>query len=148
MDDQQHKDGYPWTWEPAAAVALGLATIAVLSLQLGRTAALLVTGSGTWWPAPEQLITSTWGITQGHLDAGLPNVIHDATAPPWLAWTLAAVFALALSTAGGWLLWRLRGHGAMKGMATTDQANQLLGVARLRKNRRIIRPDLYGRGLS
>lgn len=146
MDDHQHKDAYPWTWEPAAAAAVVLACIGVLSIQLGRSAALLVSGAGITWPAPHQLLTSTWGITQGNLTAGLPNTITQA-AQTELAWLLTGLIAAALCTGTGWLLWRLLGRTSAKGMATTEQATQLLGLARLRKNRRIIRPDLYGRTL-
>lgn len=144
MDDQQHKDTYPWTWEPAAAAGVVLACIGVLSIQLGRSAALLVSGAGITWPAPQQLLTSTWGITQGNLTAGLPNTITQA-AQTELAWLLAALIAAALCAGTGWLLWRLRGHASAKGMATSEQATQLLGLARLRQNRRMIRPDLYAR---
>ncbi|TRY19414.1 hypothetical protein FOJ82_00405 [Tessaracoccus rhinocerotis] len=143
MDDYQHKDAYPWTWEPAAAAAVVLGCIGVLSLQLGRSTALLVSGAGIWWPAPQQLLISTWGISQGNLAAGLPNTV-TTTSQNELAWILAALFAAVMCAGGGWLLWRLRGHASAKGMASTEQATQLLGLVRLRKSRRIIRPDVYG----
>jgi hypothetical protein len=40
--------------------------------------------------------------------------------------------------------WRYLGPGAAIGMATRVEAGAVLGVARLRKARRVIRPDLYG----
>ena len=51
-------------------------------------------------------------------------------------------YKAALLAGCGWLVWRIRG-GGFKGMATPGQAEQLLGLGRLRRNRALIRPDLY-----
>jgi hypothetical protein len=37
------------------------------------------------------------------------------------------------------------GPGRTRGVATGAEAEQLLGVARLRRSRKIVRPDLYGK---
>jgi len=37
------------------------------------------------------------------------------------------------------------GPGRMKGMATRGEADKLLGLTLLRRNRALIRPDLYGK---
>ena len=141
IHDAQHNDGYPWTWEPAALTGILLIIIGILAVQIGRTTALIITGSGLWWPTSQYLVTSSWAILAGDTNAGLPT--HVAlTAPMWLVWTTAALAAAVMGGGSGWLLWRLRG-GAVNGMATTDQAQHFLGLRRLRLTRGIIRPDLY-----
>jgi hypothetical protein len=37
------------------------------------------------------------------------------------------------------------GPARMKGMASSVEAVRLLGITRLRKNRAVVRPDLYGK---
>ncbi|RMB57849.1 hypothetical protein EAX62_15460 [Tessaracoccus antarcticus] len=144
MKDAQHEDGYPWTWEPAALTGILLLIIGILAVQIGRTAALLFTGSGLWWPTSEHLVTSCWAILRGNTTAGLPT--HTAVGSPmWLVWTMTAAAAAAMCGTSGWALMRLRGR-AIKGMATADQAQHLLGLRRLRLTRGIIRPDLYPKG--
>lgn len=141
MNDTQHQDGYPWTWEPAALTAILLLVIGILAIQIGRTTALLITGAGLLWPSSQHLVTSSWAILGGDTTAGLPT--HTAVgASMWLVWTMAALSAGLMCGATGFAVWRLRG-GTAKGMATTNQAHHLLGLRRLRQTRRIIRPDLY-----
>ncbi|RMB57241.1 hypothetical protein [Tessaracoccus antarcticus] len=141
MNDTQHQDGYPWTWEPAALTAILLLIIAVLAMQIGRTTALLISGAGLLWPTSRHVVTSIGGIIGGDTTAGLPSYV-ETLAPMWLVWTMAALAAAVMCGATGWAVWRLRGR-AVKGMASTDQARHLLGLRRLRRTRRIIRPDLY-----
>ncbi len=141
MNDAQHKDGFPWTWEPAAFTGILLLIIGILAVQIGRTTALLITGEGLWWPTSEHLVTSSWAILNGETTAGLPAHVTASTSM-WLVWSLAALAAAIMCGGTCWGVWRLRG-GAVKGMATTDQAHHLLGLQRLRLNRGIIRPDLY-----
>jgi hypothetical protein len=44
------------------------------------------------------------------------------------------------------VVWAARrwGPGRVQGMATAAEAEQLLGVSRLRRNAAVVRPDLYG----
>ena len=141
MNDTQHQDGYPWTWEPAALTGILLLTLGILAVQIGRTTALLITGAGLLWPTNQHLVTSIAGIIGGDTTAGIPSYV-EAPAPMWLVWMMAALSATVIYGATGWAVWRLRG-GTVKGMATTDQAHHLLGLRRLRQTRSIIRPDLY-----
>ena len=141
INDAQHNDGYPWTWEPAALTGTLLLIIGILAVQIGRTTALIITGSGLWWPTSQQLVTSSWAILGGDTTAGLPSQVAAST-PMWLAWTIAALAATVMSGGSGLVLWRLR-DDRVKGMATTEQAQHLLGLRRLRLTRGIIRPDLY-----
>ncbi len=60
INDAQHNDGYPWTWEPAALTGTLLLIIGILAVQIGRTTALFITGSGLWWPTSQHLVTSSW----------------------------------------------------------------------------------------
>lgn len=141
IDEAQHQDGYPWTWEPAALTGILLSIIGILALQIGRSSALLITGAGAWWPDTQFVVTSSWAILTGDTTAGLPT--HTAAdTPMWLVWTMTAVAAAIMCGGCGWAVWHLRG-GTVKGMATTHQANHLLGLRRLRKTRSLIRPDLY-----
>lgn len=141
----QHDDSYPWTWEPAAAALAALGVAGILSLQIGRALALAIAGHGWLWPASSFLITSSWGIITGNLTAGLPP-LQGTCAPPWFAWTAAAMIFVA-TTAGLFVVAvRWRASIVHKGMADTTQAERLLGLSRLKTHRAVIRPDLYRTG--
>lgn len=140
MRDTQHEEGYAWTWEPAAAIALLAIVSAWLSVQAGRSVALFVTGQGWWWPNDQAAFSSTWGIIVGDVYAGLPI---NGGSGPILAWILALVILAGFGYAIGYITIRIIGSQKDKGFASRAHAEELLGITRLRKNRRIIRPDLY-----
>lgn len=154
MEDRQHRDGYPWTWEPAAATLAALAMGAVVAIQAGRATALWLTGQGWWWPSPDHLAASTWTIlTKADTTAGLTTP-GPAPAPTGLLWTTTGLAAALLAAAIVWAAIWIRAAAAGWGMASRAEAEQLLGASRLHRNRNIIRPDLHpnhhrhGRGRS
>lgn len=142
MRDIQHEEGYAWTWEPAAAVALLVVVSAWLSVQTGRSVALFLTGQGWWWPSDQATISSTWGVIAGDVYAGLQL---SGESGPILAWILALVMLANLGYAIGFITVRIVATQKDKGWASRAHAEELLGITRLRKTRKIIRPDLYNK---
>ena len=143
MAAPQHQDDHPWTWEPAAAFIAIITAVAILSIQLGRSIALLLTGAGWWWPDNSVLVTSTWPILTGDTLAGLHTTTDISSHPQWLVWSCAATVFIGLTLIAGWGMFRWSTASRHKGMASATEAHQLLGPSRLRAHRRIIRPDLY-----
>ncbi|MHA6526070.1 hypothetical protein [Tessaracoccus sp. G1721] len=140
MTDSQHDDGYAWTWEPAAGALTTIALLGLGAVQAGRSLTLAAAGDGWHWPPSAALVTSSWGILTGNLHAGLTT---HGTANAWMAWAIAAALFAAGLTAAIVLALRVTAGRRFKGMATTGQAEQLLGLGRLRVNRAVVRPDLY-----
>ncbi|AQP43773.1 hypothetical protein [Tessaracoccus flavus] len=143
MTDSQHEDGYAWTWEPAVGILTTVALLAVVAVQVGRSLTLAAAGAGWHWPPLAVLVPSSWGILTGNLHAGLTTHGTDAV---WVAWAIAAAVFIAGLTAAIVLALRVTAGRRFKGMATTGQAEQLLGLGRLRANRAVIRPDLCRKG--
>ena len=144
MTDSQHDDGYAWTWEPAVGALTTIALLAVVAVQAGRSLTLAAAGAGWHWPPSAALVTSSWGILTGDLHAGLTTTHGAATV--WVAWVIAGALFIAGLAAAIVLALRVTSGRRFKGMATTGQAEQLLGLGRLRANRAVIRPDLYRKG--
>lgn len=139
----QHEDRYVWTWEPAAGSVTGLILLATFSLQVGRSLALRLTGAGWRWPHNTDLFTSSWSILRGNTLAGLEGA--PAADPGYLMWIMTAVIFSAAIGAAGWVSVRHLAGARHRGMATAGEANRLLGTARLRSHRAVIRPDLYAK---
>lgn len=138
------KDPYPFTWEiPAAAFAVWV-LLAVLTAHLGRALANLTSGAGWTWPSSRTLFTSLPALLAGDPTAGLAS-LGGAASPAALAGWIGSLqlLLLAATIAGG--VWAVRrwGPGRMKGMASRSEAEAVLGLTRLRKAARIIRPDLH-----
>ena len=144
MTDSQHDDGYAWTWEPAVGAFTAVALLAVVAVQAGRSLTLAAAGAGWHWPPSAALVTSSWGILTGNLHAGLTTTHGAATV--WVAWAIAGALFLAGLAAVTVIALRMTAVRRFKGMATAGQAEQLLGLGRLRANRAVIRPDLYRKG--
>ena len=141
---QDRHDPYPWTWEPAIAGALAASLILLAGVHLGRAAACLVSGYGIQITPRDAVFSSTWPILTGDASAGLadPMIVPSSTLAISILATEVVLLAVSILAA----VWVLRRWGplALKGVASSEEAAQLLGVQRLRKNRKIIRPDLYG----
>lgn len=157
MQRDRRRDPYPWTWEIPASVIGTTLLVAVIGIQLGRALANLLAGAGWTWPdtatgaVASPLGTAFWtslpGVLRGDSAAGLPITADRDVAGPVLLGTCLLLTEAALLTAAilvGNYLYR-RGPGRMRGMATTAEAEKLLGVTRLRKAAAIVRPDLYGK---
>ncbi len=165
MQRERRRDPYPWTWEFPVAAAVLVAVVIVVGIQLGRSVANLLPGTGWTWPASDTTTemgfetgspigTAFWtslpGVVGGDSAAGLPagTAPSDGLAGPGLLWASITATELTLLTltawAGIWLHQRW-GPGRMRGMATVAGAEKLLGVTRLRKVAPIVRPDLYGK---
>ena len=128
---------------------------------MGRSAANLLAGGGWTWPAttaegrtglpvPSPLGSAFWGslpqVLAGDAGAGL-TPRPDVLAGPGLLWGCVAATELAALTLIAWAAIRayLRwGPGRLRGMATRAEAEQLLGLTRIRKVAAIVRPDLHG----
>ena len=141
-------DAFPTTWEIPAGVALTWLLGVFLAFPLGQGAALVAVGQGFAWPGPE-LGTSIAGLLTGEPGRGLPRDLHTALPPTPLVY--AAVLLVELCLAGVAVLglswwWRTVGPFAQFGMAARQEVAAVLGRGQLRRRRRIIRPDLVGRG--
>lgn len=104
-------------------------------------------GQGFAWTSRTQLFSATGGIIAGDASAGLSrNAVGITTSD--LAWSIAFVELVSLGAAA-WLVHAVLvrwGPLAIKGVAAAGEAERLLGLSRLRRVRRVIRPDLYRRG--
>ena len=139
----------PLTWELPAAAALVWVAVAVMLLPAGRGAASWLTGGGWVWPESEPGLTASLaGLLAGHPSDGLSasTVTHlPASSVAYLvvvlaevAWLIVSLFALRI----WWLTW---GPGMREGLADRAEVEKVLGLSRMRRNRNVIRPDLYGK---
>ena len=147
MQRSRRNDPYPFTWEIPAAIIAGVLLVLVLGVHLGRAAANVLAGAGWAWPARDELFRSLPGILGGDGGAGLPRALHGGAGQGAL-WTSISVCELLLLLLLGWGFkvgldrW---GPQRVQGMATRAQAEQMLGLPRLRKASAVVRPDLFGK---
>lgn len=157
-------DPYPWTWEIPLLVGVLLVLGLAVGVQLGRSLANLLAGAGWTWPVDQATFWRTIpAVAGGDAAAGLPTQAGASTqpgspadlanelAPPGLVWTGIGIVELLLLIGAGWVAvgaLRRWGPGRLKGMATRIEAEQMLGLTRLRKVSSIVRPDLNGKHAS
>ena len=146
---EREAEQYPFTWE--GPLLLGVAGVAMLAVavQLGRGVANLTLGAGWLWPTGERFFSSLFGILGGDGAAGLVGVRNAASGWQLMVWVTASVsVALVLGVLALVAANRRWGSGAVRGTASTSEAREVLGVQRLRRHRRVIRPDLNPRRLG
>lgn len=141
------RDPPPLTWELPAAAALAWVAVAALLLPAGRGAAFWLTGAGWVWPKTGAgLSASLVGLLAGHPGAGLTRataparpaaaVVYLLVSLVELVWLIVALLALRT-----W--WRTWGPGMRGGLADRVEVEKVLGRSRIRRDRSVIRPDLY-----
>lgn len=133
MQRERRHNPYPWTWEIPVGVACGVLLMLAVGVHLGNGLAHLTTGHGWTWPAPAQLFAS------------LPTVLTNPTdgigVHTWiLTVELLLLGSLTWAAVTSWQRW---GPSRLKGVATRDQAEQVLGLTRLHKVAGVVRPDLH-----
>ena len=126
-------------------IACAVLLVLVLGAHTGRALANLVAGGGLTFPPVPELFTSLVGVARGDAAAGLTDPPTDLAGPAALrAWVLATETVVTLlSVTAGVLAWVRWGPGRIRGMATRTEAEQFLGLTRLRQVRGLVRPDLY-----
>ena len=137
---------YPWTWEIPTCVIVAILLVMVCGIHLGRAIANLVAGAG--WVVPERadLFSSLPAVLKGDAGAGIHG-LDGSIASSTALWTYIAATELILLIACAVLLKMVLdrwGPARMSGMASSAEAERLLGIRRLRRVRAVIRPDLYG----
>ena len=143
---ERRADPYPLTWEIPVAILTGSLLSLVLGVHLGRAMANLAAGAGWMWPATALLFRGAFGVLQGDAGAGLDSSASLAEPDVLLAWVLAVeLVVMAAYVFLTWLCLRRWGPNRVLGLASADEARQLLGRQRLYAARKVIRPDLYGR---
>lgn len=145
MQRSRRRDPIPWTWEIPAAVVLVTLLALTLGVQAGRSVANLLAGAGWVWVSSAALFTSVPGIVRGDAGAGLTGT--SGVAGQHLLWACVVLVELAVIVSTCWVAkvaldrW---GPNRLRGMATREEAEKLLGRSRLRKVAPVVRPDLYG----
>jgi hypothetical protein len=147
----QRRDPQPMSRGGELALVMAAAALLLLALAalLGLGLASAVWGSGWVWPRGSDTIGAVLGgIMGGHPGAGLPRPLQAHVPGSAVVYgCIAGTELLMLTLAGtaGWLFWRYHRPGdARRGMATRAEAEQVLGLSRLRSTKAIIRPDLHG----
>ncbi len=141
----RRRDPYPFTWEIPVGVIGTWLLLASLGVHLGRSLANWTAGAGWTWPEGKNLFSSLPRVLAGDSAAGL-TLDHPAAGMAALYGWLITVQVLLLAVTVTVTIWGLRrwGPGRMHGMASPAEAEQLLGISRLRRVAPIIRPDLTG----
>jgi len=146
MQHARRHNPYPWTWEIPLAVTCTMLLVLVLGVQVGRGIANLTAGAGWCWPTRDWLFRSIPAIWAGDATAGIHTTTATRFADPasLRVWLVVAETALvAVLAAVGVVVVRRWGPHRLKGMASRDEAERLLGVSRLRRVRHVVRPDLH-----
>ncbi|HMM94026.1 hypothetical protein [Phycicoccus sp.] len=145
MQQSRRATPHPPGWEISAACAIAALTMLALAAHLARAVAnLLATGRWTW-PQQDQLVTALPGILAGDAGAGLPPGAVANTSLLYgclVVVELLAVTAITAAVVAGLRRW---GPSRVRGVATRDEAENLLGLRRLRRVAPVIRPDLHAR---
>ena len=141
----RRRDPYPWTWEIPLVTVLAILVLIIFGAHLGRAIANLVAGSDWSFPNRVDLFSSLPAVLRGDAAAGLVDLDRPVASPSTLLMCIGATELILLAVPVLLLKWGLDrwGPGRMRGMATAGEAERLLGVTRLRRNRRTVRPDLY-----
>jgi hypothetical protein len=138
----RRQDPYPRTWEIPLILVDAILILGVFGIHIGRAIANVLAGSVWMFPNRVNLFSSLSAFCAETREpvllicTGSPHrrvACIDATELILLAGT---VFLIKLGL-------DRRGSGRMKGVASPGEAEKLLGVTRLRRSRKIIRPDLY-----
>ena len=152
---QRRRDPQPMGqgWEVAVAVIGGALLGFGLAALCGLGAASALFGRGWVWPHGADTIGHVvGGLVAGHPGRGLdPRQVRlvAGTLAVYLCVAVCELVVIVASIVGGVLIARYRRPGdARGGMATRTEAEQVLGVSRLRGARQIIRPDLYAPALA
>jgi len=146
---RERPDPLPLTWELPAAATLAWVAVAATLLPAGRGVATWLTGAGWVWPQKGAgLSASVAGLLAGHPAAGLTTA--DASRMPgpavvYLVVVLAEVAWLTFGLLGLGIWWRTWGPGMRQGLADRFEVEKVLGLSRIRRDRNVIRPDLYGK---
>jgi hypothetical protein len=126
---------------------LALLVLIILGVHLGRAVANVLAGCDWGFPSRVDLFSSVPAVLRGDAGAGLVDLHGPGASPSSLLMCVGTTELILLATAV--LLIKLGldslGPGRMRGVATSSEAERLLGVARLRRSRKIVRPDLYGK---
>ena len=141
------QDPYPWTWEMPLAVILAVFVLISFGVHLGRAIANVLAGCGWRFPGRVDLFSSLPAVLRGDAGAGLVDLHGPGASPSNLLVCIGTTELILLTTTVLLIKFGLDRWGPrrMKGVATRGEAERLLGVARLRRSRRIVRPDLYGK---
>jgi hypothetical protein len=133
-------------------IALVALILIVFSLALAALAGLgfaaALVGGGWVWPHGSQTIGHVvGGLLTGHHGNGLPPQLArrvPGAGAVYVCVIAAELLLITLASGGGVVYARYRRPGdARGGMATRAEAEQVLGVSRLRRAKTIIRPDLH-----
>jgi len=146
---RERRDPLPLTWELPAAAALAWVGVAAMLLPAGRGAASWLTGGGWVWPTTGAGLTASLvGLLAGHPSYGLSastvaavpgaGVVYLLVTVVELTWLIVSLLALRM-----W--WRTWGPGMREGLADRAEVEKVLGISRMRRNRNVIRPDLYAK---
>jgi hypothetical protein len=143
----RRQDPYPWTWEMPLAVILAVLVLISFGVHLGRAVANVLTGCDWRFPSRVDLFSSLPAVLRGDAGAGLVDLHGPVASPASLLMCVGTTELILLAATV--LLIKLGvdrwGSGRMRGVATLSDAEMLLGVTRLRRSRKIVRPDLYGK---
>jgi hypothetical protein len=143
----RRQDPYPWTWEMPLAVILAILVLISFGVHLGRAVANVLVGCSRRFPSRVNLFSSLPAVLRGDAAAGLVHLHGPGASPSSLLMCVAATELILLAATV--FLIKLILHrwepGRMRGVATSSEAERRLGVTRLRRSRKIVRPDLYGK---
>ncbi|MCC6497168.1 MAG: hypothetical protein IT193_13025 [Propionibacteriaceae bacterium] len=145
LQSDRRRDPYPYTWEIPVGILTGWLLAAGLGVHLARALANWFSGAGWTWPTGRGIYSSLPAVLAGDPTAGLATTPGGAASPAVLTgWLIATQLLIAAGYVAG-LVWALHrwGPGRMKGMATAEEAERVLGLTRLRRVAGIIRPDLH-----
>ena len=137
MQRARRHNPYPLTWEIPLGIACAILLTLAVGVHLGDALAHLAAGQPWAWPQPRDVF--------GSIPAVLAAEPASAAVDPRV-WIVTV--ELLLTGSLGWAAystWQRWGPSRLKGMATNEQAEQVLGVRRLRKVAAIVRPDLHAR---
>jgi hypothetical protein len=143
----RRRDPYPWTWEVPVGVGLVILLVLLCGVHLGRAIANVLTGAGWTFPGRIELFRSLPEVLRGDARAGLTG-LNGVFPSPTILWVCVVATELTLIAVCVFVLklvlarW---GPGRTRGMASSFEAEGLLGITRLRKARTVVRPDLYAK---